>query len=98
MKQVIVITGASSGFGALSARALARAGHTVYAGMRETTGRNAPQVAELGRYAAEHHVDLRALELDVVSTPSGSLLGTRFGATQSRSTNHASATAPEASP
>jgi NAD(P)-dependent dehydrogenase (short-subunit alcohol dehydrogenase family) len=70
MKQVIVITGASSGFGALSARALARAGHTVYAGMRETTGRNAPQVAELERYAAEHHVDLRALELDVVSTPS----------------------------
>jgi NAD(P)-dependent dehydrogenase (short-subunit alcohol dehydrogenase family) len=70
MKQVIVITGASSGFGALSARALARAGHTVYAGMRETAGRNAPQVAELERYAAEHHVDLRALELDVVSTPS----------------------------
>jgi NADP-dependent 3-hydroxy acid dehydrogenase YdfG len=29
MKQVTVITGASSGFGALSARALARAGHTV---------------------------------------------------------------------
>src|SRR5438477_6819593 len=70
MNQVIVITGASSGFGALSARALARAGHTVYAGMRETTGRNAPQVAELERYAAEHHVDLRALELDVVSTSS----------------------------
>ncbi|MFL6606032.1 MAG: SDR family oxidoreductase [Steroidobacteraceae bacterium] len=70
MKQVIVITGASSGFGALSARALARAGHTVYAGMRETAGRNAPQVAELERYAAEHHLDLRALELDVVSTPS----------------------------
>jgi NAD(P)-dependent dehydrogenase (short-subunit alcohol dehydrogenase family) len=70
MKQVILITGASSGFGALSARALARAGHTVYAGMRETAGRNAPQVAELEHYAAEHHVDLRPLELDVVSAPS----------------------------
>ncbi len=34
-KQVIVITGASSGFGALTARALAKAGHTVYAGMRQ---------------------------------------------------------------
>jgi NAD(P)-dependent dehydrogenase (short-subunit alcohol dehydrogenase family) len=31
MKYVIVITGASSGFGALTARALAKAGHTVYA-------------------------------------------------------------------
>ena len=39
MKQVIVITGASSGFGALAARSLADAGHTVYAGMRATTGR-----------------------------------------------------------
>ena len=45
MKQVIVITGASSGFGALTARALADAGHIVYASMRETTGRNAAQVA-----------------------------------------------------
>jgi NADP-dependent 3-hydroxy acid dehydrogenase YdfG len=33
MKQVIVITGASSGFGALAARTLAQAGHTVYASM-----------------------------------------------------------------
>ena len=31
MKNVIVITSASSGFGALAARPLARAGHTVYA-------------------------------------------------------------------
>jgi NAD(P)-dependent dehydrogenase (short-subunit alcohol dehydrogenase family) len=70
MKDVIVITGASSGFGALAARALARAGHTVYASMRETQGRNAPQVKEVERYAAEHGVDLRALELDVLSQTS----------------------------
>ena len=70
MKKVIVITGASSGFGALTARALARAGHTVYASMRETAGRNEPQVAEVRKYAAEHNVDIRAIELDVSSQES----------------------------
>src|SRR5256884_547392 len=70
MKTVIVITGASSGFGALAARALAQAGHTVYASMRGTTGRNAPQVAEAQKYAAEHGVDLRTIELDVASQAS----------------------------
>src|ERR1700730_14638548 len=70
MKQVIVITGASSGFGALTARALAGAGHIAYASMRETTGRNASQVAEVARYAAEHGVDLRAVALDVASDQS----------------------------
>ena len=70
MKQVIVVTGASSGFGALTARALAHAGHIVYASMRETTGRNAPQVAEVARYAAEHGLDLRTVELDVASDES----------------------------
>ncbi|MEP9379867.1 SDR family oxidoreductase [Aquabacter sp. CN5-332] len=70
MNKVIVVTGASSGFGALTARALAHAGHIVYATMRETTGRNAPQVAEVARYAAEHKVDLRTVELDVASDTS----------------------------
>jgi NAD(P)-dependent dehydrogenase (short-subunit alcohol dehydrogenase family) len=70
MKQVILITGASSGFGALAARALARAGHTIYASMRETAGRNAPQVESARRYAEEHGVDLRTIELDIASEAS----------------------------
>lgn len=70
MQHVIVITGASSGFGALTARALAQAGHIVYASMRETEGRNAPQVAEVKRYSQEHNVDLRTVELDVASSQS----------------------------
>ena len=68
--QVIVVTGASSGFGLLTARALAHAGHTVYASMRETEGRNAPQVAAVARYAEQSSVDLRTVELDVASDES----------------------------
>jgi len=68
--KTIVVTGASSGCGRLTADALARAGHTVYASMRETKSRNAPQVLDVERYAKEHRVDLRAIEIDVGSDPS----------------------------
>jgi NAD(P)-dependent dehydrogenase (short-subunit alcohol dehydrogenase family) len=70
MSKTIIITGAGSGFGALAARALAGAGHTVYAGMRDTGGRNAERVAAADAYAAEHQVDLRTVELDVLSQES----------------------------
>jgi NAD(P)-dependent dehydrogenase (short-subunit alcohol dehydrogenase family) len=70
MKQVIVVTGASSGFGALTARELAEAGHIVYASMRETTGRNAPQVEAVKQFSEGKKVDLRSVELDVASQES----------------------------
>jgi NAD(P)-dependent dehydrogenase (short-subunit alcohol dehydrogenase family) len=70
MKKVIVITGASSGFGRLSVNALAKAGHSVYASMRDTTGRNAPQVADVKKFAHDNKVDLRPIELDVSSEES----------------------------
>ena len=69
-KKIIVITGASSGFGRLSADALAKAGHTVYASMRDTTGRNAPQVAAVKKFARDNNVDLRPIEFDVSSESS----------------------------
>jgi NAD(P)-dependent dehydrogenase (short-subunit alcohol dehydrogenase family) len=84
MKQVIVITGASSGFGRLSANALAKAGHTVYASMRETTGRNAAQVADVQKYALDNKVDLHALELDVGSQPSADAAIAKIVAEQGR--------------
>ncbi len=70
VKYVIMITGASSGFGALTASRLAEAGHTVYATMRETGGRNAKQVEAARKFAAEKNVDLRTAELDVSSQES----------------------------
>ncbi len=62
---VVIVTGASSGFGNLTARALAEAGHIVYAGMRATTGRNAPAVAALTQLAKERAVRITAVEMDV---------------------------------
>lgn len=65
MSKVIVVSGASSGFGAMSARHLADAGHTVYATMRDIAGKNAQAVADDAAYAHEHNVDLRTAEMDV---------------------------------
>jgi NAD(P)-dependent dehydrogenase (short-subunit alcohol dehydrogenase family) len=84
MKQVIVITGASSGFGRLTANALAKAGHIVYASMRETTGRNAAVVADVEKFARDNQVDLRALELDVGSQASADAAIAKIIAEQGR--------------
>jgi NAD(P)-dependent dehydrogenase (short-subunit alcohol dehydrogenase family) len=70
IKKIILITGASSGFGRLTAEALAKAGNTVYASMRDIAGRNAKNAAEMAETSKRDGVDLRAIELDVQSEPS----------------------------
>ncbi|MDL5367107.1 SDR family NAD(P)-dependent oxidoreductase [Xanthomonas sp. NCPPB 2654] len=84
MSQVILVTGTSSGFGAMSARALADAGHIVYASMRDTGGRNAPQVGRAKAYATEHGVQLHAIELDVQSQASADAAIARIVAERGR--------------
>ncbi|QKD02804.1 SDR family oxidoreductase [Mesorhizobium loti] len=69
MKKTILITGASSGFGAMTARALARAGHTVYASMRDPSARSAA-VAEMENFARDEGVVLKTIALDVTSDAS----------------------------
>jgi NAD(P)-dependent dehydrogenase (short-subunit alcohol dehydrogenase family) len=68
--KTVLITGAGSGFGALSARALLTAGHRVFATMREPEKRNRPAAAELAAAAESGSGSLHVLELDVTSDPS----------------------------
>lgn len=65
----VLITGSSTGIGNLTAKALALAGHTVYATMRDPEGRNAER-AEALRGAPKGKGDLRVVELDVQSQES----------------------------
>jgi NAD(P)-dependent dehydrogenase (short-subunit alcohol dehydrogenase family) len=84
MKNIIVVTGASSGFGLMAAQKLAQAGHVVYAGMRETQGRNAPQVAAVQKFSRDQKVELRPIEMDVSSQSSVDQAITRIVADNGR--------------
>ena len=67
---VVLITGAATGIGNLTARALAADGHTVYASMRNITGRNSARAEQLFDIAQRDGVGLRVVELDVQSADS----------------------------
>lgn len=69
-KQIVLVTGAGTGIGRLSAQSLAEAGHVVYASMRDIAGRNAGRAAELRALAAAKNIQLHPLELDVLSQES----------------------------
>jgi NAD(P)-dependent dehydrogenase (short-subunit alcohol dehydrogenase family) len=64
LSKTILITGASTGFGRDTAETLARAGHTVFASMRDTRAKNRKHADEL------HKQGIKVIELDVSSDAS----------------------------
>jgi NAD(P)-dependent dehydrogenase (short-subunit alcohol dehydrogenase family) len=69
-KQVVLITGASTGFGRLFAETLARKGHTVFATMRDPGGRNAKKASEIRALAEKDSLPIHVLGLDVTNEAS----------------------------
>lgn len=65
MSKNIFITGTSTGFGKLTATTLAHAGHSVIAGMRNTTGSNAAAAKELSALP-----NIEVVDIDVTSDSS----------------------------
>jgi NAD(P)-dependent dehydrogenase (short-subunit alcohol dehydrogenase family) len=70
-KPVVLITGASTGFGRLIAETLARSGgYVVYASMRDIAGKNSANAIELRALADRESLPIRTVELDVTSDAS----------------------------
>jgi NAD(P)-dependent dehydrogenase (short-subunit alcohol dehydrogenase family) len=69
-KQVVLITGSSTGFGRLFTETLARKGHTVFATMRDPLGRNAKNASEIRTFAQNDSLPIHVLELDVTDDAS----------------------------
>jgi NAD(P)-dependent dehydrogenase (short-subunit alcohol dehydrogenase family) len=69
-KQVVLITGSSTGFGRLFTETLARKGHTVFATMRDLGGRNAKNASEIRTLAQKESLPVHVLEMDVTDDAS----------------------------
>jgi NAD(P)-dependent dehydrogenase (short-subunit alcohol dehydrogenase family) len=69
-KDVILITGSSTGFGRAAAEMLARRGYTVFATMRDISGRNASQSQTLQELATRENLPMHVLEMDVTQDSS----------------------------
>src|ERR1700733_4348819 len=68
--QVVLVTGASTGFGRLFTETLARNGYTVFATMRDPKAKNAKNAAEIEAIAKKESLPIHILELDVTKEDS----------------------------
>lgn len=66
-QQIVLITGAGSGIGKAIALALARAGHHVYASLRDVGKTNRERGEALAQMARQESLALEVVELDVLS-------------------------------
>jgi NAD(P)-dependent dehydrogenase (short-subunit alcohol dehydrogenase family) len=82
--QVILVSGSSSGFGRLTVETLARQGHTVWAGIRHSAGRNSAVAQALHTFAASVTGTIHSVELDVTDDASISSAVERVVATSGR--------------
>lgn len=69
-RECVLITGTSTGIGKLAAMTIARAGHVVYAGMRDAGGKNRNAGDELSGVAKRESLALHVIDLEVTSASS----------------------------
>lgn len=70
MMRTVLVTGSSSGFGRVTVETLARAGDSVFAAMRDITGRNRGPADELRGLAAHEHLAIHVVEMDIADDAS----------------------------
>jgi NAD(P)-dependent dehydrogenase (short-subunit alcohol dehydrogenase family) len=66
----VLITGCSSGLGRLTALSLAARGHSVYASMRDASGRNRGPAVQLEEEASRQNLRIKVIDLDVTDAAS----------------------------
>jgi len=66
MSSSVIVTGSSSGFGELTVRTLAAAGHRVFATMRDVDSRNAPAAERVLAWGRAHGYEVHVVDLDVL--------------------------------
>ncbi|MEO0458166.1 MAG: SDR family oxidoreductase [Cyanobacteria bacterium P01_A01_bin.114] len=68
--KTVLVTGASRGIGWLTTKSLAKAGHNVFAAMRNVQGRNEAVARDLTAWATENDLMIKTVDMDVTDEAS----------------------------